>query len=186
MFMQHLKHLKCVRNLKPTTKKIFMKKIPLLLLIAFTLCCSVNAQKAAKALYIELGGPGLASVNYDMRLQKKEDGLGFRVGVGGYSLDYGYGDKQSVLFLPVGVNYLLGKDKKHYFEIGAGFTYVSEKSSSNYYSSGDFRSSFGNLTFGYRVAPEKGGFFFKAEITPVFGKGFFIPYWAGVGFGYKF
>ena len=36
----------------------------------------VFAQKAAKSAYVELGGAGLASVNYDMRLMKKEDGIG--------------------------------------------------------------------------------------------------------------
>ena len=27
---------------------------------------------------------------------------------------------------------------------------------------------------------------FKAEITPVFAKGIFVPYFGGLGFGYKF
>ena len=163
-----------------------MKNLLLSLLILFTLNTFTFAQKSAKALYVEIGGPGLASINYDMRLQPKEDGIGFRIGVGGYSLDEGSGYKESKLFIPIGLNYILGKDQKHYFELGAGYTYVSNKSSNNYNYSGDFSSSFGNLTFGYRIAPAKGGFFFKAEITPVFGKGFFIPYFGGVGFGYKF
>jgi hypothetical protein len=159
-----------------------MKKLLLSLLIAFTLNCSmqVYAQTAAKALYAELGGPGLASINYDMRFKKEEAGLGFRVGVGGYSLQ-----GTSLFTLPVGINYLIGKDQKNYFEIGAGFTYVNYKD--NYFTSGDnFSSSFGNLTLGYRIQPAKGGFFFKAEITPVFGSGFFTPLYGGVAFGYKF
>lgn len=164
-----------------------MKNLLLSLLILFTLNTFSFAQKSAKALYVEIGGPGLASINYDMRFKKEEAGLGFRVGVGGYSLKYDFsGSKESVLFLPVGLNYLLGKDQKHYFELGVGYTYVDQKSSNNYNYNGDFTSSFGNLTFGYRIAPANGGFFFKAEITPVFGKGFFIPYYGGVGFGYKF
>ena len=163
-----------------------MKKLLLLLLIAFTINCPVDAQKAAKAVYAELGGPGLASINYDMRFKPQEGGLGFRVGVGGFSLSDDFNNsKTGILLVPVGINYLIGKDQKNYFEVGAGFTYVNA-SSKDIYSSDNFSTSFGNLTLGYRLAPAKGGFFFKAEITPVFGKGFFIPYYGGVAFGYKF
>ena len=44
---------------------------------------SLHAQEsstAAKSIYFELGGAGVASFNYDMRFHKKEDGLGFKVG----------------------------------------------------------------------------------------------------------
>lgn len=158
----------------------FMKKIILLLLVGFTLNFNANAQKAASAIYAELGGPGLASFNYDMRFKKEEGGLGFRVGVGGYKID-----GQSLFTLPVGINYLLGKDQKNYFELGVGFTYLNYKDDF-FFDDGNFTSSFGNLTLGYRLAPAKGGFFFKAQITPVFGDGFFTPLYGGVGFGYKF
>ncbi|MDB5223571.1 MAG: hypothetical protein JWN83_2238 [Chitinophagaceae bacterium] len=163
-----------------------MKKRFALLILAFTISVTANAQKAAKAFYAELGGPGLASANFDMRFAKKEDGFGFRVGIGGFSLSDGFGDRTGILTVPVGVNYLIGKDQKNYFELGAGFTYINATSSSSGFSSDNFSSSFGNLTLGYRIAPAKGGFFFKAEITPVFGNGFFIPYYGGVAFGYKF
>lgn len=136
-------------------------------------------QKAAKAAYVQLGGPGLASVNFDTRFTPREDGIGGRIGIGGFSID-----DVSILTLPVGVNYLIGKDQKNYFEIGAGFTYIN--GGVDDISSDNFSESYGNLTFGYRLAPAAGGFFFKAEITPVFGKGFFLPYFGGVGFGYKF
>ena len=155
-----------------------MKKLLFLLLITSTFNFSSQAQSAAKAVYAELGGPGIASINYDMRFKKEQAGLGFRVGVGGFAID-----GSSVIIVPVGLNYLIGKDEKNYFEVGAGFTYLGGKDD---YSSGNFSSSFGNLTIGYRLAPANGGFFFKAEITPVFGKGFFIPYYGGIGFGYKF
>jgi len=164
-----------------------MKKIIVLLL----LCASFNfgnvtyAQTAAKAAYAEIGGPGLASVNFDTRFTKQEDGLGGRIGIGGFSISDGGADHVGIVTIPIGLNYLIGKDRKNYFEIGAGFTYVSGKGTAGS-GSENFNSSFGNLTLGYRLAPERGGFFFKAEITPVFGKGFFIPYFAGIGFGYKF
>ena len=162
-----------------------MKKIILLLVVTTTFINVMYAQKAAKAVYAEIGGPGLASANFDMRFAKKEDGFGFRVGIGGFSLSDGFGDRAGILTVPVGLNYLIGKDQKNYFEVGAGFTYINGTSGSDF-GSDNFSSSFGNLTLGYRLAPAKGGFFFKAQITPVFGSGFFIPYYGGIGFGYKF
>ncbi len=140
----------------------------------------VEAQTAAKSVYFELGGAGLASVNYDMRFQKKEDGLGFKAGVGGFDID-----GTQALFIPVGLNYLLGKDQRNYFEIGLGVTFVSINE--DYYYSGDrFSTTFGHAFFGYRLQPKNGGFLFRAGITPIFNKDGFVPYWAGVSFGYKF
>ncbi len=162
-----------------------MKRFYFLFICLTTSLNLTYAQTAAKAAYAEIGGPGIASANFDMRFKKQEDGLGFRVGVGGFSIGDGAGGHAGILTIPVGLNYLLGKDGKNYFEVGAGFTYI-HASSNNDFGSENFNSSFGNLTLGYRLAPENGGFFFKAEITPVFGKGFFIPYFAGIGFGYKF
>jgi hypothetical protein len=144
----------------------------------------LHAQTAAKSIYFELGGPGLASVNYDMRLQKKEDGLGFRVGVGGFKVD-GTG----ALFVPLGLTYLLGKDQKNYFELGAGITVVSITDSYNNNgstSSDQFNTTFGHAYFGYRLQPKNGGFLFRAGITPVFNSSGFLPYYAGISFGYKF
>src|SRR5687767_15330605 len=52
--------------------------------------------------------------------------------------------------------------------------------------SGLFENTFGHLHFGYRLQPAKGGFMFRAAIIPIFGDGDFIPYYAGVSFGYRF
>lgn len=156
-----------------------MKKIIVLLLVSLAFTVTYG-QKAAKAAYVEIGGPGLASANFDMRFANTEDGAGFRLGVGGFSVD-----GISIITVPVGLNYLIGKDKRNYFEAGAGFTYVN-LSTKNKGTSKSFKSSFGNVTLGYRFAPARGGFFFKAELTPVFGDGFFKPLYGGLGFGYKF
>lgn len=137
--------------------------------------------QAAKSVYFELGGPGIASFNFDTRFGNKEDGLGGRIGVGGFSLTID-GEKNGVVFIPIGLNYLLGKDTKNYFEIGAGITPVFASSDGD----GNFSSTFGHLNFGYRLQPQNGGFTFRAFITPVFGGFGFIPYYGGVSFGYKF
>ncbi len=157
-----------------------MKKIVCSLLLF--LAVNVQAQSPAKAFFFELGGPGIASVNYDMRFTKSESGFGGRVGVGGFSLSDG-SEKFGVVFVPVGVNYLIGKDSRNYFELGGGVTFVS---SSDSYSNENFNSTFGHLNFGYRLQPAKGGFFFRATMNPIFGKGFFLPAYGGLSFGYKF
>ncbi|MER3463062.1 MAG: hypothetical protein C4329_00080 [Chitinophagaceae bacterium] len=88
-----------------------MKKILFSFLLLFVVAFSY-AQTPAKAVFVELGGPGLASVKYDMRFTGREDGIGGRIGIGGFSID-----NTSVLFVPLGLNYLIGKDNKNYFKL---------------------------------------------------------------------
>jgi hypothetical protein len=137
-----------------------------------------TAPSAAKAVYVEVGGPGLLSINYDMRLAKKKDGLGFRAGVGGWATK-----NSTLIFVPLGINYITSKNNRDFFEAGAGGTFVSNNQETDL---GPFRGSFGFVTLGYRKQPEEGGYFFRAALTPVFGNGYFWPYYAGVGFGYAF
>jgi hypothetical protein len=168
-----------------------MKKVVLACAALFTLLTATaqyknndNASGPAKAVFFELGGPGLASLNYDMRFTKSESGIGGRIGVGGFSIGTGT-ERATVVFIPLGINYLLGKDGKNYFEVGGGVTPVIANSNSST-GSDNFTSTFGHLNLGYRLQPADGGFFFRATINPVFGKGFFWPYYGGVSFGYKF
>ena len=154
-----------------------MKKV--FLLFAVALCITEVGSAQAKSVFFELGGPGLASINFDSRFSKSEAGIGGRIGLGGFSID-----GESVVFIPVGLNYIVGKDNKNYFEIGAGVTPVVTNIGND---NGDnFSSTFGHLLFGYRMQPLNGGFTFRAFINPVFGSGFFVPYYGGVSFGYKF
>ncbi|MBK9983827.1 MAG: hypothetical protein IPP15_15905 [Saprospiraceae bacterium] len=153
-----------------------MKKLFILITTVFALTQIASAQ-SAKSVYFELGGPGLASINFDTRFSAKEGGLGGKVGVGGFTVD-GVG----IVFIPIAVNYLLGKDSRNYFEMGIGVTPVLGSDGDG----GNFSGTFGHLNFGYRLQPENGGFTFRAFITPIFGNGFFVPYYGGVSFGYKF
>ena len=76
---------------------------------------ALSAQ-SAKSIFFELGGPGLASINFDTRFGNREDGLGGRVGIGGFKVE-----ETSAIFIPIGINFLLGKDSRNYFEIGLQF-----------------------------------------------------------------
>jgi hypothetical protein len=152
------------------------------LLAGMALCLSFAGKaQVAKSIYAELGGPGFASINFDSRFSSKsQGGLGGRIGVGGFS-----SEGATLLFFPVGLNYLIGNDKKNYFEVGAGATFV--RASADFVDDDKpYNGSFGHLTLGYRLQPEKSGFTFRAAITPIFGGGTFWPYWGGVSFGYKF
>src|SRR5688572_2841636 len=121
-----------------------MRKLLMLLFISILLSFNINAQKAAKSIYAELGGPGIASLNFDTRFNKTEAGLGGRIGVGGFSID-----GSSVVFFPIGINYLLGKDSKNYFELGAGVTPII--ASGDFTDDGTtFSTTFGHLLIGYR------------------------------------
>ena len=158
-----------------------MKKFFVVATICLLVSGAVNAQ-AAKSVYFELGGPGLASFNFDTRFGNREDGFGGRIGVGGFSITSD-GESNGVVFIPISLNYLVGKDNKNYFEFGGGVTPVIISGSN---SDDNFTSTFGHLNFGYRLQPANGGFTFRAFITPIFGSFGFIPYWGGVSFGYKF
>ncbi|MBC8034375.1 MAG: hypothetical protein H7Y03_09525 [Chitinophagaceae bacterium] len=144
---------------------------------------SAASGQSTKTVYFELGGPGVASFNFDTRVSGRNDGLGFRAGFGGFS----DGD-ESIFFFPLQVNYLFGKDTKHFFEVGAGATIVTQ--TGDFDSDGIFESSFGHAYFGYRRQPADGGFLFRAGITPIFNitsrNSFFLPFYAGVSFGYAF
>ena len=141
---------------------------------------AISNGQAAKSIYFEVGGPGLASFNYDTRFTNREDGIGGRLGVGGFTVG-----GSGVVFFPVGLNYILGKDNRNYFELGAGVTpLIATGDFSD--DEGTFTTTFGHVLFGYRMQPRDGGFTFRAFINPVFGSFGFIPYYGGVSFGYKF
>lgn len=155
-----------------------MKKLIFATIALFILSFSTQAQKAATSVYFEVLGPGVASFNVDTRFSKKEGGLGGRIGLGGFSVD-----GEGAVFVPIGLNYLLGKDSKNYFEMGAGVTPVFITGSD---ADSDLSSTFGHVLFGYRLQPKDGGFTFRAFVSPIFGEGFFWSYYGGLSLGYKF
>jgi len=167
-----------------------MKKILLVTIVLMGFANFAHSQydkeqaptQGAKSVYFELGGPGLASFNFDFRFGKRQDGLGGRVGFGG-----AYIDGSGAVFIPIGLNYLIGgKDGKNYFELGAGVTplIASEEFSDD--GDGAFTSTFGHILFGYRLQPSTSGFTFRASVSPIFGSFGFFPFYGGVSFGYKF
>lgn len=169
-----------------TMKSLFTFTVILLLLSVSTISfAQENTRERGRGVFVELFGNGLGySFNYDQRFDKRFDGLGFKAGLSYFAID-----GNSVATLPVGLNYLLGKNGK-YFEMGAGATFLRAEDSTNAFAVGDSRSvgtgTVGHMIFGYRREPEEGGFLFRASMTPLFGQGTFFPFWFGISLGYAF
>ncbi len=157
-----------------------------IIVVAITLLISYSAKsqnltKRAQNVFIELGGQGLTfTANYDTRFTKSRDGFGGRVGIG-YISDSG--DKLTTI--PVSLNYLLGKGNK-FLEVGLGATYLSTTGNNDVLFSNNESSLIGTMSFAYRLQPVDSGFSFRAGISPVFSKDFFIPYYGGISLGYTF
>ncbi len=139
-------------------------------------------ERRAQNVFVEIGGQGLLfTANYDTRFSNKRNGLGGRIGIGYIAAD---GDNATTI--PLSMNYLLGKGK-HLFEIGLGATLLATGGTDESFFFKDNDSSvIGTMSFSYRLQPVDGGFSFRAGLTPVFNKDFFIPYYAGLSLGYSF
>jgi hypothetical protein len=76
----------------------------------------------ALQLQLEFGGPGiLSSFNLDSRATKKENGIGYRFGIGVTPLRFlkHHCNTGSLNAFPLVLNYLIGKTK-HLVELGGG------------------------------------------------------------------
>ena len=139
----------------------------------------------ASQCYFELGGPGIIySFNYDGRFGKYENGIGFRIGMGGATVNgSGY------IAIPFQLNYLAGSRGK-YLELGAGATYAPNL---DLFYDGDPQSqkvnTYGTLLIGFRKQPfGAGGFTFRAGFSPIFSfanGGSFVPF-GYVSWGFRF
>jgi len=161
--------------------KIIFTKSAFVLLAAISLTANKsNAQATAQNVFIEAGGPGLTfSLNYDTRLNSKRDGIGVRAGIGYLSVD-----DFSLLSIPLQINYLSGQNG-HYFEAGAGATFLRLHSNPDNFLFGNGPGVFiGSATLGYRYQPLNSGFNFRANVDPIFDLHNFDPFWFGISVGY--
>ena len=145
---------------------------------------SAQTENANQVYFELLGAGGGFSLNFDSRFGDKENGLGYRLGIGGessYSSSFG---SSKALAIPVGLNYLFGA-RKHHLELGAGATpFFGDKT---YYP----RTYWGtNFNAGYRLTPfNRKGFSFRAGymqwIMFYSNETEFSPFFY-VSFGYRF
>ena len=129
-----------------------------------------------------------------MRLKRgTQDGIGFRVGVGGVFTGSSSADAgivaEGILAFPMAINYLIGK-KRSAFEAGLGLSpqrvRVDQLSptkpkiaSENGWGANAF------LILGYRFQPINNGFLFRVSWTPVMSRSEFISRF-GLSAGYSF
>jgi hypothetical protein len=149
-------------------------------------------------IYVELGGNGVAfNAMYETRFKKAADGVGFKAGLGGFTSSY-----EKVFTLPLGVNWLLTKDNKHFFEMGFGATFLHYEDTYDWgWPGGGYEpypvdvagltidaknSVYGHMTLGYRRQPASGGIMWGVAVTPQFNENGFWPVWIGFKFGYSF
>ncbi|HEV8079237.1 MAG TPA: hypothetical protein VGP43_00890 [Chitinophagaceae bacterium] len=175
-----------------------MKYIFAVILIFLVYQQSYSQQKYslhASQWQLEIFGPGsLFSLNYDARFAKKEKGLGFRFGIGGSPLGI-FGEscnRGSLISLPVGLNYLIGKNR-HYAEFGGGYSLILISATKrgclgfkgSFFS--DDTAPYGYILAGYRYQPiNKSGVTYRAFISPLFQPGFNVKLWGGASIGYRF
>jgi len=139
-------------------------------------------QNRAQNIFVELGGQGiLFTANYDSRFSNRRDGLGGRIGIG-YIAEGG----DNATTVPISLNYLLGKGR-HFFELGLGASLLATGGNDESFLFDKNQSNIiGTMSFSYRLQPVDQGFSFRAGLTPIFNKDFFIPYYAGLSLGYSF
>lgn len=179
-----------------------MKK-EMLIVLFLTFCSTVTfSQKAVpefdsyhKNIYGEfLGSSLLFGVNYDMRLNKgRMDGIGFRAGIGGFSLsgtDQDVSARAGVVTMPLEFNHLIGK-RSSSFVSGVGIlpAYASARvespETSLSFNGVDIIGGF--FTLGYRYQPKKTGVMFQVNWNPMILQGSGLNAgWIGLGLGVGF
>jgi len=146
-------------------------------------------------LQFEALGPGASSsLNIDSRLTKKENGIGFRAGIGITPLGWlkDACNTGSLNSFPVGINYLMGKSQ-HLLEFGAGAV-LSFMSGTKVYCTGMEKSFFSEDTenywftsLGYRYQRlRRKGMTYRLFVSPLFQKDFPVKFWGGGSVGYRF
>lgn len=111
------------------------------------------------ALYVELLGNSatIFSINYDRILKEFKDAyLNMSIGFGN---SFGLNEKKG-FNVPFSINYTIGKNTNHHFEIGlgGGINYLKDDKATRMLLNG---------RVGYKYQRPQGGFFFRAAFTPI-------------------
>ena len=147
-----------------------------------------------KNIYMEAEGSFIrAGVNFDMRLEKgRLDGMGFRLGIGGFSGDAGgYGRYiEGMVIFPLEFNYLVGSGRNTLVAgVGMMPAYASVEVIENVdVSINGFGFAGAFVNFGYRLQPRDRGFMFQVNWNPILlrGRGFeYASFGIGMGIGFK-
>ena len=144
----------------------------------------------ASQVQLETLGPGgLLSFHFDSRFKKAVNGPGYTVGFGvaPYGLLEESCNSGGVITIPVGINYLFGKD--HCFEIcdggalkfGGGTKVYCMYIEDSFFENGE--TLYGYALLGYRYQPNFKRLTFRAFISPLFQKDIPVKFWGGASIG---
>ncbi len=146
-------------------------------------------------LQMEVLGPGASfSFNIDSRLTKRENGIGFRAGIGITPLGWLKEpcNSGSLNGFPLGINYLIGKSQ-HLLELGAGGVFLFMTGTKmlctgmekHFFS--EETTNYWFTSVGYRYQPlRKKGVTYRVFVSPLFQKDFPVKFWGGASIGYRF
>lgn len=174
-------------------KQFVALQILMFLLNAFVYSQQPSSDKAFQVQIEALGPASLLSVNIDSRFGKKENGLGFRLGLGGSPLGM-FGVSCNVgtqISVPLGINYLVGK-KQHLLELGGGLVPTIISATKRYCPNlnpgffSDETGSYAFLSAGYRYQPvQQKRKTYRVFISPLFQNGFSPKFWGGASIGFR-
>jgi len=157
-----------------------IKEIVLVFFLIFICNKDLTAQRK-QSVYLELGGAGVFySLNYDVRIFNRKNGLGIRAGLSGL-IDGNRVDR----LVPLQINYLIGK-KKHQFEVGFGITHYTFKTKERK----RYHEFIPTSVLAYRFQGKH--LSFRVGLYQAILRGstkdviIFMPFWPGISFGYAF
>ena len=173
-------------------------RIILLIILLFFISIKDFSQTHSSAhatqFQLEFAGPGIfSSLNIDSRFLKRENGPGFRLGIGITPLGMlkDQCNTGSLNSFPIGINYLVGKNK-HLFELAGGIVFSFMSGTKRYCSNmgkhffSEKTTNYWFTSIGYRYQPlHKKGFTYRLFVSPLFQKNFPVKLWSGAGIGYK-
>ena len=167
----------------------------MLLLFSKGVFSQSHSTSHAFQLQLEFLGPGVSSsINIDSRLSRKENGIGFSIGLGltPLSLLKDACNTGTLNSFPVGINYLIGKGKNLLeLEGGCALLFTSGTKlycldmEKNFFS--EETTNYWFASVGYRYQPvHQRGLTYRAFVSPLFQKDFPVKLWGGVSIGYRF
>jgi hypothetical protein len=178
-------------------EKFIIASFSLLPVMVFSQTPAFNSSENEKKIYshasqvqLEALGPGgLLSFHFDSRFKKAVNGIGYTVGLGfaAYGLFEESCNSGGVVTIPVGLNYLFGKN--HFFEVGAGGALKFGGGTKVYclYIEDSFfeneESFYAYALLGYRYQPNFKRITFRAFISPLFQKDVPVKFWGGASIG---
>jgi hypothetical protein len=176
-----------------------MRMILSVIILLFITSENIHSQSSATSHALQLqfevlGAGASSSFNIDSRLGKRDNGIGFRAGIGITPLGWlkDACNSGSLNSFPIGINYLIGKGE-HLFEVAGGGV-LSFTSGTKMYCTPVEKIFFSEETenywftsVGYRYQRlHKKGMTYRLFVSPLFQKDFPVKFWGGGSAGYRF